>query len=207
MPAGPLPPFTLDPELVLQGQHVRLEPLSPSHHADLCQAVQDGELWRLWYTSIPHPEQMQAEIARRIGLREAKTWLPFAVCSAGKAIGMTSYLNIDANNRRLEIGSTWYRQSAQRTAINSESKLLLLRHAFESQAALAVEFRTHHANTRSQQAIEALGAKLDGVLRHHMWVSHPAAPSPYRNTHVYSILAEEWPQIQTRLQQRLARAR
>jgi len=117
-------PFT--ESVTLKGSHASLEPLSAAHHDHLLEAVRDGELWKLWYTSIPSPQGMRAEIERRLGLRQAGTMLPFAVRSAasGKIVGMTTYMNIDANNRRVEIGSTWYAQSAQRTPLNTECKLL-----------------------------------------------------------------------------------
>src|SRR5271169_6679681 len=159
------------PEVVtLAGAAARLEPLSQDHRPGLIDAVKDGELWRLWYTSIPAPEAMESEIERRLGFRKTGSMLPFAVIdlATGQPAGMTTYMNIDAANRRLEIGSTWYRKSVQRSAINTECKILLLRHAFEELDCIAVEFRTHFFNHQSRQAIERLGAKLDGVLRSHM---------------------------------------
>jgi N-acetyltransferase len=176
---------------------VTLAPLDVSHRDDLAEAVKDGELWRLWYTSIPVPGKMQAEIERRLQLQSSGQMLPFSVFAEaeGKAAGMTTYMNIDADNRRLEIGSTWYRKSLQRTALNSQCKLLLLSHAFETLDCIAVEFRTHFFNTQSRQAIERLGAKFDGILRSHQI----AANGTLRDTCVYSIVAAEWPAVRANL--------
>jgi RimJ/RimL family protein N-acetyltransferase len=181
----------------LEGAGVCLEPLEQRHRADLIDAVQDGELWRLWYTSVPAPERMHADIERRLGLNAAGAALPFAVIDIGtaRAVGMTSYLNADAVNRRLEIGATWYRRSLQRTAINTRCKVLLLQHAFETLSCIAVEFRTHFFNHQSRRAIARLGAKLDGILRNHQ----VAANGTMRDTCVYSIIASEWPTVQAHL--------
>lgn len=187
--------------VALDGRHVRLVPLAPEHHDDLAEAVRDGDLWRLWYTSIPAPEAMRAEIERRLALQRAGSMLPFAVLDAaeGKAVGMTTYMHIDAGNRRLEIGSTWYARRVQRTGLNTEAKLLLLGHAFETLGCIAVEFRTHFHNRRSRQAIERLGAKLDGVLR-----SHQILPDgSLRDSCVYSIIACEWPAVRNGLHRAL----
>ena len=148
--------------ITLSGDHVRLVPLSHDHHDALVDAVQDGELWRLWYTAIPTPDGMAAEIDRRLGLRETGSMLPFTVIepASGKPVGMTTYMNIDAVNRRVEIGSTWYRRSAQRSPLNTEAKFLLLGHAFEALDCIAVEFRTHFFNQASRRAIERLAANL-----------------------------------------------
>src|SRR5262249_25683595 len=120
--------------VTLTGPHARLEPLAPAHHDDLVEAVQDGRLWGLWYTSLPAPGRMAAEIERRLGLQAAGAMLPFTVIQpgSGRAVGMTTYMNVDAGNRRVEIGSTWYRQSVQRSPLNTQCKLLLLTHAFET---------------------------------------------------------------------------
>ena len=189
----------------LQGQHVQLMPLNASYHDDLVLAVQDGELWNHWYTAIPHPEAMQAEIARRLDLQAKGSMCPFAVVdpATGNAVGMTTYMNIDAANRRVEIGSTWYRRSVQRTPLNTEAKRLLLAHAFEQLNCIAVEFRTHFFNQQSRRAIERLGAKLDGVLRSHQINPHPLAGGALRDTCVYSITAAEWPTVRVSLDQRL----
>lgn len=195
--------------VTLSGQHVRLEPLSAAHHEDLVLAVQDGELWNHWYTAIPRPEAMQAEIARRLDLQAKGSMCAFAVIdpTTGRAVGMTTYMNIDAANRRVEIGSTWYRQSVQRTPLNTEAKRLLLAHAFEKINCIAVEFRTHFFNQQSRRAIERLGAKLDGVLRNHQINPHPMAPGALRDTCVYSIIASEWPNVKAHLDYQLSRAR
>jgi RimJ/RimL family protein N-acetyltransferase len=182
--------------VTLGGTHARLEPLSHDHRDDLVTAVKDGELWKLWYTSIPAPEKMQAEIERRLALQAAGLMLPFTVRDADASIaGMTTYMNVDAANRRVEIGSTWYAKRVQRSALNTQCKLLLLTHAFEKLDCIAVEFRTHFFNHQSRRGIERLGAKLDGILR-----SHQIAPNgTLRDTVVYSIVASEWPTVKAHL--------
>lgn len=190
--------------LTLTGQHARLEPLSPSHEAGLIEAVNDGQLWRLWYTAIPSPEGMAAEIARRLKLHAAGAMLPFTVFDAtGRIVGMTTFMNIDATHRRVEIGSTWYRRDVQRTPLNTECKRMLLTHAFETLDCIAVEFRTHRFNTASRRAIERLGAQLDGMLRAHQ----RASDGTLRDTAVYSITAAEWPTVKTHLGWQLERSR
>ncbi len=198
------PPPPIRP-VSLAGRHVRLEPLSPDHHDGLVAATQDGALWRLWYTSVPKPEAMAAEITRRLGLMERGSMAPFTVFAEpeGAVVGMTTYMNIDALNRRVEIGSTWYAGRVQRTALNTEAKLLLLTHAFETLDCIAVEFRTHVLNQQSRRAIERLGAKLDGILRCHM----RTANGNLRDTCVYSITASEWPMIRAHLRWLLDRPR
>ena len=152
--------------VTLQGAHARLEPLSHDHIDGLVEAVSDGELWKLWYTFIPTAENMKKEIDRRLGLFAAGSMLPFTVFDAdGKIAGMTTYMNVDAANRRVEIGSTWYAKRVQRSALNTQCKLLLLTHAFEKLDCIAVEFRTHFFNHQSRRGIERLGAKQDGILR------------------------------------------
>ena len=188
--------------IALAGEHASLQPLAREHHDGLVDAVRDGELWRLWYTSIPSPEGMATEIDRRLGLQAQGSMLPFTVFDAGGQIaGMTTYMNIDATHRRVEIGSTWYAKRVQRTPLNTGCKLLLLKHAFESLACIAVEFRTHRLNTQSRRAIERLGAQLDGILRAHQ----RAADGSLRDTAVYSITAAEWPAVRTNLQWQLQR--
>lgn len=191
----------------LRGQHVTLLPLNMSHEGDLVEAVKDGELWRHWYTLIPSPEKMGEEIKRRLKLQDQGSMLPFAVMASGKAVGMTTYMNIDAPNKRLEIGSTWYRANVQRTPLNTECKRLLLTHAFEQLQCIAVEFRTHFFNQQSRRAIERLGAKLDGILRNHAINTHPDAVGALRDTCVYSILNTEWPSVKAHLDYQLRRAR
>jgi RimJ/RimL family protein N-acetyltransferase len=198
----PLPRITEPVTLV--GLHARLEPLSPAHEPGLVDAVRDGELWQLWYTAIPAPERMGAEIERRLGLHAAGSMLPFTVFdAAGRIAGMTTFMNIDAANRRVEIGSTWYAASAQRTPLNTQCKRLLLAHAFEPLECIAVEFRTHRFNQQSRRAIERLGAQLDGILRNHQ----RAANGTLRDTAVYSITADEWPTVRAHLDHQLARPR
>jgi RimJ/RimL family protein N-acetyltransferase len=191
----------------LHGQYVSLMPLSAAHHDDLLEAVKDGELWRHWYTAIPTPDKMAAEIERRLSLHKQGSMLPFTVQVNGKAVGMTTYMNIDAANQRVEIGSTWYRASVQRTPVNTECKRLLLAYAFEQLQCNAVEFRTHFFNQQSRRAIERLGAKLDGVLRNHQINHHPDASGALRDTCVYSILNTEWPSVKAHLDYQLSRSR
>ena len=182
--------------VTLVGAHARLEPLSQEHRDDLVTAVKDGELWKLWYTSIPAPERMQAEIERRLALLAAGMMLPFTVRDADGAIaGMTTYMNVDAANRRVEIGSTWYAKRVQRSGVNTQCKLLLLNHAFEKLDCIAVEFRTHFFNHQSRRGIERLGAKQDGILRSHQLASN----GTLRDTVVYSIIASEWPTVKAHL--------
>jgi len=184
----------------LQGAHARLEPLAPQHVNGLTAAVKDGELWTLWYTAIPRPEDMDREIDRRLGLQAAGSMLPFTVFDAdGDIVGMTTYMNVDAANRRVEIGSTWYAKKAQRSPLNTQCKLLLLGHAFEALDCIAVEFRTHFFNHQSRRGIERLGAKQDGILRSHQI----AAKGTLRDTVVYSIIAAEWPTVKAHLSYQL----
>ena len=188
--------------VTLSASHVALEPLAHEHNAGLADAVRDGELWKLWYTAVPSPEGMREEIDRRLALQKAGSMLPFAVRgqASGKLIGMTTYMNIDAKNRRVEIGSTWYAKSAQRTPVNTECKLLLLTHAFETLNCIAVEFRTGFFNFASRRAIERLGAKQDGILRSHQRY----ADGSLRDTVVFSIITQEWPAVKRHLQAKLA---
>ena len=183
--------------VTLQGAHAALLPLSLEHLPGLQDATRDGELWKLWYTAVPSPEGMAAEIERRLRLQAAGSMLPFTVLDAeGRVAGMSSYMNVDAAHRRVEIGSTWVARRVQRTPLNTECKLLLLRHAFEGLSCIAVEFRTHRLNTQSRRAIERLGAQLDGILR-----SHQLSPNgSLRDTAVYSIVAAEWPTVRAHLQ-------
>jgi RimJ/RimL family protein N-acetyltransferase len=194
--------------VTLAGTHARLEPLSPAHETGLVAAARDGELWKLWYTAVPTPEGMAREIARRLDLQAKGSMLPFTVFdespeAKGRIAGMTTYMNIDAANKRVEIGSTWYASRVQRTPLNTECKLMLLRHAFETLDCIAVEFRTHRLNTQSRRAIERLGAQLDGILRAHQ----RTADGNLRDTAVYSITAAEWPTIKAHLNWQLQRPR
>lgn len=189
----------------LEGEHVELVPLTYDHEPNLREAVSDGELWRLWYTTIPTLDRLRDEITRRLTLQRNGAMVPFAVLSraTGRAIGMTTYLNIEAEHRRLEIGATWYRRSVQRTPVNTECKRLLLAHAFERLNCVAVEFRTSFNNAQSRRAIERLGAKLDGVLRSHRVFQDGSL----RDTCVYSIIAHEWPTVRTHLDWQLTKPR
>lgn len=188
----------------LHGRHARLVPLGHEHEAALAEAVCDGELWKLWYTSIPSPQAMSAEIERRLDLHASGSMLPFTVLDAtGRVVGMTTYMNVDAPHRRVEIGSTWYAASVQRSALNTECKLMLLTHAFETLGCIAVEFRTHFFNQQSRRGIERLGAKLDGVLRSHQRM----ADGSLRDTCVYSITAAEWPTVRAHLSFQLDKPR
>ena len=186
--------------VTLRGAHARLEPLSPDHCGGLAEAVKDGELWKLWYTFVPTAEGMSKEIDRRLGLQKAGSMLPFTVFDAeGKIAGMTTYMNVDTPHRRVEIGSTWYAKRVQRSALNTQCKLLLLAHAFETLDCIAVEFRTHFFNHQSRRGIERLGAKQDGILR-----NHQIAPNgTLRDTVVYSTIAAEWPTVKAHLNYQL----
>jgi RimJ/RimL family protein N-acetyltransferase len=189
--------------LVLEGRHARLVPLSEAHQQALAAAASDGELWNLWFTSVPKPEGTASYIAAALDMRERLDAMPFVVerLSDGKIVGCTRYFNVDRSNRRVEIGHTWYSKSAQRSAINSECKLMLLRHAFEVLECIAVEFRTHWMNHASRAAIARLGAKQDGVLRNHAI----GADGTLRDTVVFSITACEWPTVRYALMHGLER--
>ena len=184
----------------LSGRLVALEPLAMEHEAGLAEAARDGEMWRLWVTRIPHPDGMGAEIERRLDLRRQGSMIPFAArrLDTGALIGMTTYMNIDAETPRVEIGSTWNAASAQGTGTNAESKLLLLRHAFDVWGCPAVEFRTDFHNRQSRAAIERLGAKQDGILR-----GHKLGDGYLRDTVVFSITEAEWPGVRRGLEFRL----
>jgi RimJ/RimL family protein N-acetyltransferase len=188
----------------LTGEHAALKPLAIEHLPGLVDATRDGELWKLWYTAVPSPEGMAAEIERRLGLQGKGSMLPFTSFDAqGRVAGMTTYMNVDAVNRRVEIGSTWTAARMQRSPFNTECKLLLLTHAFEPLNCIAVEFRTHFFNQQSRRAIERLGAKLDGILRSHS----RTADGALRDTVVYSITAAEWPAVKAHLRWQLDKPR
>jgi RimJ/RimL family protein N-acetyltransferase len=190
--------------ITLQGRHVQLVPLHADHAPALAEAAADGDLHQLWYTAIPAPDQVAAEIARRLGLLAAGSMLPWAVLDAsGTPVGMTTYMNIDNTHQRVEIGSTWYARRVQRTPLNTEAKRLLLAHAFEALQCIAVEFRTHRFNQQSRRAIERLGAQFDGMLRNHQRASN----GTLRDTAVYSITADEWPTVRGHLDFQLERPR
>ncbi len=188
--------------VTLTGDLVTLEPLHPGHHDALVAAASDGRLWELWYTSVPTPETMRADVERKLAEQAAGSRLPFVVRrnADGAVVGATTYLDVDLAVPRLEIGSTWTALSAQRTGVNTESKLLLLTHAFEVLGCTVVEFRTHWHNRQSREAIARLGAKQDGVLRSHQRL----ADGTLRDTVVFSILDTEWPAVRTGLRHRLA---
>ncbi|MDA9270148.1 GNAT family N-acetyltransferase [Amylibacter sp.] len=192
-------------DITLLGDYVRIDPLSVNHLNDLQDVVRDGELNLLWYTFIPNADDMLEEINKRLRLREMGSMQPFAIIdiATGLAIGMTTFMNIDATNRRVEIGSTWLSKSTQRTFINTESKLLLMAHAFEKLNCIAVEFRTHFINTQSRKAIERLGAKFDGILRNHSIMPN----GTLRDTAVYSIIKSEWPTVKSNLNFQLSKKR
>ena len=189
--------------VTLQGSHVRIEPLAEEHLDDLLAASADGELWKLWYTSVPDPASTKAWIAATLKQRADSGAMPFVIrrVEDARVVGATRYFNVAAEHRRFEIGHTFYCRSVQRTAVNTESKLLLLTHAFETLRCLGVELRTHFMNHASRRAIERLGARLDGVLR-----SHQVMPDgSLRDTCVYSIIDHEWPAVRNHLNFRLAR--
>ncbi|ALV46533.1 amino acid acetyltransferase [Arthrobacter alpinus] len=196
--------------VTLQGQYVTLEPLRMDHHDGLVKAASDGELWNLWYTSVPRPEGIRAEIERRLTLQDTGSMIPFTTRlndpetgQPGRIIGMTTYCNINADLPRLEIGYTWNAASVQGTGTNPDSKKLLLEHAFEVLGCVAVEFNTHWMNMQSRTAIARLGAKQDGVLRAHRRMPDGSL----RDTVVFSILAAEWPQVRNGLDLRINKQR
>jgi RimJ/RimL family protein N-acetyltransferase len=181
----------------LKGKYVNLVPLGIDHATDLREAVLDSPLTDLWYTNIPSSDEMETEITRRLDLEKIKTMVPFSVLdlSRMKVVGMTTFMNIDGINKRLEIGSTWYRNDVQRSPINTECKSLLLNYAFDTLGCIAVEFRTHFMNRQSRAAIERLGAKCDGILRSHMILAN----GTIRDTAVYSITQNEWASVRENL--------
>ena len=185
----------------LEGHGVRLEPLTREHHDGLVAAAQDGRLWELFYTSVPEPEQTHAYISGALAGQEQGTMLPWAVreLKTGAVVGSTRYHDIIAAADRVEIGWTWYAQRCQRTHVNTACKVLLFSYAFETLKCKVVGLRTDNFNFRSQRAIEALGAKKDGVIRHH-WVRRDGS---IRDTVMYSVLAAEWPDVKKHLLFRL----
>jgi RimJ/RimL family protein N-acetyltransferase len=186
----------------LKGEHVTLEPLSRDHVPALKDAVRDGELWRLWYTSIPDPEGLPAYVDKALALREVGQAIPFAVRDAsGAVVGCTRFGNIETEHRRVQIGWTWYAKRAQRTGLNTEAKALLLAHAFEVMGCGRVEFFTHVMNHASRAAIARLGAKEEGVLRNHMRMPDGS----WRDTVVFSIIEGEWPAVRAHLRHLMAR--
>ena len=194
--------ITLAPA-TLEGHGIRLEPLAHAHEADLAEAVQDGRLWELWFTVVPEPGQMDRYIANALAGQQAGHMLPWAVrdLGSGRIVGSTRYHDIAAAIDRVEIGYTWYAASWQRTHVNLAAKLLLLGHAFEALGCAVVGLRTDAFNVASQRAIEALGARKDGVLRHHQARRDGSA----RDSVMYSILRHEWPDVRRHVEWRLAR--
>lgn len=185
----------------LTGEHIVLEPLTLEHQAALSIAVSDGNLWELWYTKVPHPDDMKSYITSALASEARGETLAFVVrCRhSGEVIGCTRICHWYQEHRRLEVGYTWYAKSAQRTAVNTEAKLLLLSYAFETLDVMAVEFRTHIQNQASRLAISRLGAKQDGILRNHQLLKD----GTIRDTVVYSIIDSEWPDIKQGLKQKL----
>ena len=187
----------------LEGHGVRLEPLTREHHDGLVEAAKDGRLWELFFTSVPEPDQVHAYISGALGGQEKGEMLPWAVrdLKSGAIVGSTRYHDILPASDRVEIGYTWYAQRCQRTHVNTACKLLLFTYGFEKLNCKVVGLRTDNFNLRSQRAIEALGAKKDGVIRHH-W---PRRDGTIRDTVMYSVLAHEWPDVKKHLQFRLKR--
>jgi RimJ/RimL family protein N-acetyltransferase len=196
--------FTPQP-VTLEGHGVRLEPLARAHHDGLVAAAHDGELWKLWYTSVPEPEQTHAYISAALAGQDAGHMLPWAVrdLAHDTIVGATRYHDIVAAVDRVEIGYTWYARRCQKSHVNTACKLLLLGHAFETLQCAVVGFRTDNFNFASQQAIAGLGAKKDGVIRHHQL----RRDGSVRDTVMFSILAGEWPDVKRHLELRLARHR
>ncbi|MFZ6709923.1 GNAT family N-acetyltransferase [Undibacterium sp. TC9W] len=184
--------------ITLKGKHVTLEPLEQHHLANIQAAAADGELWKLFFTSVPSPDNTQNWLNIALDMQQQQKAVPFVVRenATGQIVGATRYCNMDINNKRLEIGYTWYAQRVQRSPVNTECKLLLLGHAFEEFGCIAVEFRTDWFNRRSQAAIERLGAKRDAVLRNHMILPD----GRIRDTVVYSVLHSEWAGVKKNLQ-------
>ena len=189
--------------VTLEGHGIRLEPLTVEHQDALAVAAADGRLWELWFTSVPEPERTSEYIAAALAGQEAGHMLPWVVreLTSGSIIGSTRYHDIVAGIDRVEIGYTWYGKSWQRSHVNTTCKLLLLEHAFDTLGCKVVGLRTDNFNFASQRAIEALGAKKDGVIRHHA----ARRDGSVRDTVMYSILAPEWPAVKRHLESRLAR--
>ena len=191
--------------VALEGHGVRLEPLVPAHETGLASAAADGNLWELWFTSVPEPSAVAKYIADALAGQAAGHMLPWVVreLASGNVVGCTRYHDIVPPVDRVEIGYTWYSAHWQRSHVNTAAKILLLTHAFETLGCSVVGFRTDNFNFRSQRAIEALGAKRDGILRHHT----ARRDGSVRDTLMYSILASEWPDVKRHLATRLARTR
>lgn len=190
--------------IVLEGNLVKLAPMEISHIPALLEAASDGNLWELWYTSVPSKDKVETYVKNVLKEQEAGLALPFVVIekSTGDVIGTSRYLNVDTANKRVEIGATWYAKRTQRTGINTECKYLLLSHAFETLNTIAVEFRTHYHNHPSRNAILRLGAKQDGIIRNHI-VDHNGL---LRDTVVFSILKSEWPTVKNSLEFKMGKS-
>jgi len=192
--------------VALEGRHVRLEPMTSARAEALAAALgiaaADGNMWESKVTAIPRPEEARAYVDQALSELDRGVSMPFATIdrAGGRIVGSTRYMNIEAPHRRLEIGTTWIGKSFQRTAINTEAKYLMLRHAFETLHCIAVDLRTHEKNVQSRAAIERLGAKLDGVLRNHRILPDGSL----RNTATYSIIEAEWPEVKARLEARMS---
>ncbi|HXU53377.1 MAG TPA: GNAT family protein [Casimicrobiaceae bacterium] len=191
--------------VILTGAHATLEPMSQDHVQGLARAAADGELHDLWFTSVAEPAKMQDYVKAALAMRDEQGAMPFVarLAAGGDIVGTTRFFNVDAKNRRLEIGHTWYAKRVQRTGFNTECKLLLLTHAFEALSCIAVEFRTHWFNFASRAAIARLGAKQDGVLRNHQVL----ADGSKRDTVVFSIIDNEWPAVKRHLRFQLDKRR
>lgn len=198
-----IPPMIEPSPITLEGHGVRLEPLRPEHQGGLAAAAEDGKLWELWFTSVPEPDRIADYIVEAIAGQRAGHMLPWAVrdLATDTIVGSTRYHDIMTAVDRVEIGWTWYSASRQRSHVNSACKLLLMTHAFETLGCQVVGFRTDNFNFRSQRAIEALGAKKDGVLRHH----HRRRDGSVRDSMMYSVLVSEWPAVRRNLEWRLSR--
>jgi RimJ/RimL family protein N-acetyltransferase len=194
--------ITLAP-VTLDAHDVRLEPLTLAHAPGLAEAAADGRLWELWYTSVPKPDETDAYVRAALEGQASGQMLPWAVrhVPTGRIIGTTRYHDVVAAIDRVEIGWTWYAASVQRTHVNTACKLLLLAHAFDTLGCAVVGLRTDNFNFRSQRAIEAIGARRDGVLRHHM----ARRDGSVRDSVMFSILAAEWPDVRRHLTLRLGR--
>jgi N-acetyltransferase len=196
--------ITVQP-IQLEGHGVRLEPLTPAHADALRTAASDGRLWELWYTAVPEPSQVETYIEAALAGQRDGRMLPWAVrdLASGTIVGSTRYHDIVAEIDRVEIGYTWYARSWQRTHVNTTCKLLLMQHAFETLGCQVVGLRTDNFNFTSQRAIEALGAKKDGVIRHH----HARRDGSVRDSVLYSVLRAEWRDVKRNLELRLVRHR
>lgn len=193
----------IEPLTLTGPRWLALETMERRHEPELLEAAKDGELCKLWYTAIASPDAVMGYMNDALKMRDEHGAMPFIVRrnSDGKVVGSTRHFNVDVKNRRLEIGHTWYSKSAQRTGLNTEAKLLLLKHAFEKLHCIAVEFRTHLFNFESRAAIARIGAKQVGVLR-----NHQVSPnSTLRDAVVFSLIASEWPTVKAHLKYQLGK--